>query len=330
MSIETIPLGPTGRSTTRLGFGGSSLMGALGKRASLASLEAAYDAGIRHFDVAPIYGYGEAEACLGEFLARHPSDITIATKYGIPPVRARAFFSLARSIAGPIIRQFPAVKKRLASVAQTAVGAAGTAPKATFTAEQAKTSLESSLAALKTGHIDVWLLHEVTAQDLTDERLLRLLEDMVREGKIGAFGIGSEAAKVPQLLEEHPEYCPVLQYEWSVLDPKIAPSPSFRIHHRALTNNFRSLHQTLTADPARCRRWSERAGADLADPHTLARLMLKASLVMNPGSVILFSSKQPQHIHANASVASDPTLDAPAERLYQCVQEDLAEITTSN
>ena len=38
---------------------------------SLRLLEAAYDAGIRHFDVAPMYGYGEAESCLGEFRARH-------------------------------------------------------------------------------------------------------------------------------------------------------------------------------------------------------------------------------------------------------------------
>ncbi len=179
MSMETVPLGPTGRTTTRLGFGCSSLMGAQGRRASLASLEAAFDAGIRHFDVAPFYGYGEAEACLGEFAARHPSQITITTKYGMPPPKNKAIFSIGRAIAGPIIRQFPAVKKRLAAVAQTA-----TVPgqKATFTPEQAKSSLEASLAALKTGHIDVWLLHEVTAEDLVDDRLLRLLEDMVQQG----------------------------------------------------------------------------------------------------------------------------------------------------
>ena len=59
--MEQIRLASSGRETTRLGYGCSSIMGALGRRQSLRLLEAAYDAGIRHFDVAPMYGYGEAE-----------------------------------------------------------------------------------------------------------------------------------------------------------------------------------------------------------------------------------------------------------------------------
>ena len=83
--METIPLGATGRSTTRLGFGCSSIMGGLGYRESLNVLESAWNAGIRHFDVAPAYGYGEAEGCLGEFMRRHQGQMTVTTKFGIPP-----------------------------------------------------------------------------------------------------------------------------------------------------------------------------------------------------------------------------------------------------
>ena len=83
--MEQIRLASSGRETTRLGYGCSSIMGALGRRQSLRLLEAAYDAGIRHFDVAPMYGYGEAESCLGEFLQRHPGQLTVTTKYGIAP-----------------------------------------------------------------------------------------------------------------------------------------------------------------------------------------------------------------------------------------------------
>ncbi|MBC8090992.1 MAG: aldo/keto reductase, partial [Pseudonocardia sp.] len=46
-----VPLG--GRLTTPVGFGGSSLMTSGDRTRSVAMLEAAYDAGIRHFDVAP-------------------------------------------------------------------------------------------------------------------------------------------------------------------------------------------------------------------------------------------------------------------------------------
>ena len=111
--MEQITLADTGRTTTRLGFGCSSLMGAMGRRASLAILETAYDAGIRHFDVAPMYGYGEAESCLGEFL-RHRNDVTVTTKYGIPPAKNSSLISLARRIAGPIVKSIPSLKHRLA------------------------------------------------------------------------------------------------------------------------------------------------------------------------------------------------------------------------
>ena len=48
-------------------------------------LEAAYEAGIRHFDVAPMYGLGMAEPELATFIARRRDECTITTKFGIDP-----------------------------------------------------------------------------------------------------------------------------------------------------------------------------------------------------------------------------------------------------
>jgi D-threo-aldose 1-dehydrogenase len=319
--MEQIALGDTGRTTTRLGFGCSSLMGAMGRRASLAILEAAYDAGIRHFDVAPMYGYGEAESCLGEFLQRHRTQVTVTTKYGIPPGKKSSLISAARRVAGPLIKTLPGLKHRLA---QAANAATRPSERATFTPLEAKASLDRSLAALRTDHIDLWLLHEASAADLHDDDLLHLLEQERQRGTIGTFGIGSSADKIPSLLTERPSYCRTLQYEWSVLDANIeaAPASPFRIHHRALTDNFRSLHRALTENRVLCKRWSASTNADLSDPKDLARLMLKASILMNPASIILFSSKNSHHIEANAKVAGDRTLDAPAAVLYRLVQSE--------
>ena len=50
--------------------------------------------------------------------------------------------------------------------------------------------------------------------------------------------------------------------------------------------------------------------------------MLKAALVLNPASIILFSSKNPAHIQANVHAAADATLEAPARRLYDLVQRN--------
>jgi diketogulonate reductase-like aldo/keto reductase len=310
-------------------------MGATGRRDSLKLLEAAYDAGIRHFDVAPMYGYGEAESCLGEFLQHHRDQITVTTKYGIPPAKNSALIKAGRRLAAPVIKQLPALKQRLA---QAANAATRNDERPTFTAAQAKASLDRSLAALRTGRIDLWLLHEVTASDLQDDHLLRLLEDLVQQGTIGAFGIGSSADKIPALLTEQPAYCRTLQYEWSILDcpipdSPILPSNSFRIHHRALTDNFRALHTALIKNKPLCQRWSLATNADLRRAEALANLMLKAALIMNPSSIILFSSKNPQHIQANVNTAADATLDHPARQLHKLVQterDQLFNTTSSN
>jgi aryl-alcohol dehydrogenase-like predicted oxidoreductase len=327
--MQTIILGSTGRSTTQLGFGGSSIMGVLNRRQSLALLESAYEAGIRHFDTAPMYGYGEAESCLGEFLARHRGEVTVTTKFGIPAAKRSALLQAARRVARPLMQRFPALKKHLRHTTSPAShGDKQAAPVANpiFNAEDARASLEKSLVALRVDRIDLWLLHDVKAIDLAvDSRhdpLLRFLEDAVREGKVGMFGAGTDREAIPELVASHPEYCGVLQYEWSVLNPPAPRDSRFRIHHRALSRHFHALAEGLKTDPERCRRWSEEAGEDLSSSATLARLMLKAACVLNPASILLFSSKRPEHIRQNVAVLEDPALDAPARRLCEMVQRE--------
>lgn len=317
--MEQIALGTSDRLTTRLGFGCGNIMGAMGRRESMKLLEAAYDAGIRHFDVAPRYGYGEAESCLGEFLARHREQVTVTTKYGIFPAKKTSLISVGRRIAGPVIKQLPGVKQRLAKVVKAATQ---NKERPTFTAAQARASLARSLAALRTDRIDLWLLHEVSVRDLQDDGLLHLLEDLVQQGIIGSFGVGSSADKIPALLAERPAYCRALQHEWSILDAPIHNVNPFRIHHRTLTDNFPAIRAALINDKPLRQRWSESINADLGHPEVLANLMLKAALVMNPTSIILFSSKNPQHIQANVHTADDSTLDQPARELYNLVQAE--------
>ncbi|WP_158945521.1 aldo/keto reductase [Granulicella sp. S190] len=329
--MEQIAFGETGRSTTRLGFGCSSLMGAMSRRESLAVLDWAYDAGIRHFDVAPMYGYGEAESCLGEFLQGHRSQVTVTSKYGILPPKNTSLLSAARRFAVPLVKKLPGFKER---IARTAKAVTRTAEKASFTPGQAKASLERSLAALRTGHIDLWLLHDVSVADLNDDSLLSFLDEEVQRGRIGSFGVGSGGAEISDLLVERAAYCRVVQYEWSVLKGErklegALTGTAFRIHHRSLANAFRMLGDALNNDKERCRRWSDSTKTDLGDPRGLARLMLKAAFVMNPGSVVLFSSKNPRHIQTNVDVADDPSLEAPAKELYRLAQAEREQLFAS-
>lgn len=67
------------------GFGTAALGRSLSKRERVRLVEVAYDAGIRWFDTAPLYGAGAAEDALGVAL-RGRDDITVVTKVGIVPV----------------------------------------------------------------------------------------------------------------------------------------------------------------------------------------------------------------------------------------------------
>ena len=328
--MRTVTLGATGRKTTQLGYGCSSLMGAMGRRASLAALEAAYEAGIRHYDVAPMYGYGEAEGCLGEFLKRHPQGITVTTKFGIEPPRRRGLIRLARRAVGPVLKAAPLLKKRLARAAGAVTAPVADTP---FIAQTARGSLERSLRELQVEHIDLLLLHEVRAEQLQDDGLLRFLEDCVRSGKIAGSGVGSERARVVELLRTRRPYCGTVQHEWSILDAfeahdaagsatdkLLAEVPS--IHHRALTDNYRTIAQDLRASPALCHRWSDAVGADLDDDSMLAALMLKAALEVHPESVLLVSSKHGAHLRANVRAAGEAALREPALRLAALVARE--------
>ncbi len=305
--------------TTRLGYGCSSLMASLGMRESLALLDAAYDAGIRHFDTAPAYGFGAAERCLGEFARRHAGDVTITTKYGIPPAKNQSIVGAARGIVKPFIQQLPGVKQHLARLAKAATRPS---KKNCYTEEGARASLERSLRELQTERLDVWLLHEATAMDLQQESLFLFLEQAVAAGKVGTFGIGSEASKIPALYGERRPYCRILQFEWSVFDPIIDYAGTFCIHHRSLSAWFPVLCKRLAEEKTLRARWSDSVGLDLGKKENVSALMLKAALELNPDSVILFSSKRVENIAANVQVAENANLKESALRLYALIQAE--------
>jgi D-threo-aldose 1-dehydrogenase len=81
-----VPLSRTGLSVTRLGFGAASVAGVfedVAERDGLATIDHAWDLGVRYFDVAPLYGYGTGERRLGRSLAAHPrAEFVVSTKVG--------------------------------------------------------------------------------------------------------------------------------------------------------------------------------------------------------------------------------------------------------
>jgi len=79
---------------TTMGLGGTGLGNmyrAVDTDEAIATVRAAFDAGIRYFDTAPVYGYGVSELRLGEAIRSLPRrDIVISSKigYDLVPIRA--------------------------------------------------------------------------------------------------------------------------------------------------------------------------------------------------------------------------------------------------
>ena len=94
--MERHRLGNTNLAVSRLGLGCAPL-GELFVRVSdadaTATLQAAWDAGIRHFDTAPYYGLGPSEHRVGAYLRGQPRDqFVLSTKVGrvLQPLRPGA------------------------------------------------------------------------------------------------------------------------------------------------------------------------------------------------------------------------------------------------
>jgi D-threo-aldose 1-dehydrogenase len=85
-ATERVPLGHTGLTVTRLGFGGASIGGLFSDVAdedAIATVRHAWDLGVRSFDTAPLYGYGASERRLGAALRDRPrDDFVLSTKVG--------------------------------------------------------------------------------------------------------------------------------------------------------------------------------------------------------------------------------------------------------
>ena len=95
---ETRKLGKSGVALTQLGLGGAplgELFVRVDEATAAATLQAAWDAGVRYYDTAPYYGRGLSEIRFGRFLDAKPrSDFVLSSKVGrwfFPPARPEEF-----------------------------------------------------------------------------------------------------------------------------------------------------------------------------------------------------------------------------------------------
>jgi D-threo-aldose 1-dehydrogenase len=288
----------TRRQTSRLGFGTSGLHGGWSYRASMRLLDVCYDAGIRHIDTAPLYGLGYAESLVGEFLARHKGQVTVTTKFGLLPPRARAVWEAARAFTKPIVSRIPGAKERLLNAVSSVASNQIRSGQRRYTATALLRSLETSLQRLRCDCIDVFLLHEADREDVSDEVRHRL-DRLVAEGSIGCWGLGSNRARIDRTVGSERPIIPVLQFEWSILSDRLPHyGETFVITHGAFSG-VQSKASVFRRELAHA------IDRDLSEPGAWARLLACAALAANEKGIVLFTSKNQEHIREIASLGED-------------------------
>jgi aryl-alcohol dehydrogenase-like predicted oxidoreductase len=201
--MRVVSLSGTSLSTSRLGFGTSGLHQLLCSRKRQELLAAAFGAGVRYFDTSPFYGHGIAERELGKFAQAHRRELLIATKFGIRPNALLARVPLlmyAQLSANAALRKFTG-RNRLAVT-----------PARDYSAREARTSLEHSLRALRTDHVDIYFLHDPNRALLspTDE-LLTALNRLRQEGKTRYIGLAGSARDCIDVAMQFPAMAQIMQ-----------------------------------------------------------------------------------------------------------------------
>jgi D-threo-aldose 1-dehydrogenase len=194
-------IGNGGVTFTQLGFGTAplgNLYRAISEDAAQATLQAAWDSGIRTFDTAPLYGFGLSETRLNHFLrGRKRSDYVISTKIGriLKPAKPGKGGGAGKWFEVP---------------SRTEVF--------DYTYDGAWRSLEASLERLGVDYVDILLAHDLDVFTHKSQEALeplrntfltggyKALMEMRQQGLIKAFGAGVNEWQTCQWLLERGDF----------------------------------------------------------------------------------------------------------------------------
>jgi D-threo-aldose 1-dehydrogenase len=191
-------LGTSDVMLPQMGFGGAplgELVVKVPEAQATATLQAAWDAGIRYYDTAPWYGRGQSEHRVGRFLYQQPrEEVLVSTKVG-------------RVLRAPI-------GGKLDASGVGWIGGLGFDIRWDYTYDGIMRSYEDSLQRLGMTKVDVLVIHDLDFWHHRTEPLVnaylaqlatsgyRALRDLKAAGLIGAIGAGiNENGMIPRFLD---------------------------------------------------------------------------------------------------------------------------------
>lgn len=314
--MHRVTLPSTDITTSALGFGTAGLLRIGSERERQNVLAAAFDVGITHFDTAPIYGLGESERALGRFLRGRRDRVTLTTKFGLQVRGLTASLAFMQRSARFVLAHARSLRRGVAR------NAASLYSRPDYRADSVRKSLERSLRALGTNHVDLFLAHECSPDTLPDPELLDFLSRSREAGRIRAFGTASTFERTQGVRRARPELTRVMQFESDLFDRNVQGVGGACITHGALTRSVPRLRALLVARPDLAKRWSDCVGEDLGSDDVICALALRGSLLANRAGVVLMQSTSTRHVAANAREATSMSRDAAVLRLLELLAEE--------
>jgi aryl-alcohol dehydrogenase-like predicted oxidoreductase len=266
--------------TSSLGFGCSLLTRNNSIKDAILNLETAYECGIRHFDVARLYGFGQAEEIIGKFSQNKRENITITSKTGLTSRELPLFALPLINYLRKIIKANKQLNKTTNNVINTGL----------FTPKSIQKDLEKSLRKLKTDYIDFYLLHEA---EIAHANIMEICNTLVIEkgkGKILHFGIASNTSKiVSQFSNLYNEY-QIIQHNSGLENKEIN---DIRINNDDRLRIIYSIFSNQNMEYAE-KHFEENGFSNSID------YILKKFKSLNSNGITLFSSTSNNNIKATA------------------------------
>ncbi|MGE0680692.1 MAG: aldo/keto reductase [Candidatus Binatia bacterium] len=182
--MEYRAFGQTGIQISAIGVGCWEIGGGYGsieETEFITAVNRALDLGINCFDTAQAYGFGASEKSLAKALGSRRKEAVITTKFGVGYKEAPNFRDSSR--------------KRIME------------------------SIDSSLAALNTDYVDVYMVHWPDVNTPFEETL-RALEDLVQQGKVRAIGVSNfRLSQIETSMKTR--RVDVAQYCWNMFDRRM-------------------------------------------------------------------------------------------------------------
>jgi D-threo-aldose 1-dehydrogenase len=244
--FEQVALGRTGLAVTRLAFGSATIGGLfreVPEQEAVDTCAHAAQMGIRYFDVAPVYGYGNSERRLGIVLSALPRrSFVVSTKVGrllvdrdVPAAGLDVDHQRVDGQDDYFYRGTPPVR-----------------PVFDYSRDGVIRSLEASLRRLGLDRIDIAYIHDPDDhwQQAIDEAY-PALEQLRAEGVLGAIGVGmNQVTMLERFAREGDFDALLLANRYTLLDQEAMPGLLPLCHQRGIAVMLGGVFNSgILADP---------------------------------------------------------------------------------